>query len=244
MLAPVTEIFSSVQGEGLFLGCRQIFIRFGGCNLNCSYCDTVKGEHEYCRIETVPGKRDFVLKQNPMRVVDVAEASVLLKLSGHHSVSLTGGEPLLHSNFIRELIPSLKGTREGIYLETNGTLPDELSGIIDYIDIVAMDVKLPSVAGHPELWNKHRRFLETAAGKRVFVKSVVGEETPGEEIEMVCGLIEKVDKKIPLVIQPVSTNGKISSVSAVRLADLQSNALRRLTDVRIIPQTHKIMGLL
>lgn len=244
MLAPVTEIFSSVQGEGLFLGCRQIFIRFGGCNLNCSYCDTIKGEQEYCRIETVPGKRDFVLKKNPMRVADVAEAAVSLKLSGHHSVSLTGGEPLLHSNFIRELIPSLKGTREGIYLETNGTLSDELSGIIDYIDIVAMDVKLPSVAGLPELWNKHRRFLETAAGKIVFVKAVVREETPEEEIEMVCGLIEKVDKKIPLVIQPVSINGKISSVSALRLADLQSYALRRLTDVRIIPQTHKIMGLL
>ena len=38
--APIVEIFSSIQGEGLLVGRRQIFVRFAGCNLDCNYCDT------------------------------------------------------------------------------------------------------------------------------------------------------------------------------------------------------------
>ena len=40
MDAPIIEIFSSIQGEGLLIGERQIFVRFAGCNLDCTYCDT------------------------------------------------------------------------------------------------------------------------------------------------------------------------------------------------------------
>lgn len=244
MLAPVTEIFSSAQGEGLFLGCRQVFIRFGGCNLNCRYCDTASGVKEFCRIESEPGKRNFIYKKNPLTVEDASFAAGALELAGHHSVSLTGGEPLLHYGFIRELAPLLKGTREGIYLETNGTLAGELSAIIDCIDMVAMDIKLPSAAGTAELWDEHRLFLKAAARKRVFVKIVVVKETSGEEIERVTRLIGDINVRIPLVIQPAALNGKISSVPAGHLVFMQGIALKKLADVRIIPQVHKIMGLL
>ena len=42
--APIIEIFSTFQGEGSFIGKRQIFVRFAGCNLNCNYCDTVNSK--------------------------------------------------------------------------------------------------------------------------------------------------------------------------------------------------------
>jgi len=245
MRAPVTEIFSSVQGEGLFLGCRQIFIRFYGCNLNCSYCDTVFAVQPVnCRIETGPGKGFFILKENPVELCDVISATANLKLPEHHSVSLTGGEPLLHSNFIKLLIPFLSGTRSGIYLETNGTLPGELEGIIDLVDIIAMDIKLPSVTGQPAFWKLHRRFLKTACKRNVFVKIVAGNNTSKEEIDNTADIISSVDANIPLVIQPVTKNGKVGNVTPEKLIELQSFAQKRLFDVRIIPQTHKILGLL
>lgn len=40
--AGVSEIFSSIQGEGKYVGCRQLFIRLIGCNMDCPYCDTDK----------------------------------------------------------------------------------------------------------------------------------------------------------------------------------------------------------
>jgi organic radical activating enzyme len=245
MRYPVIEIFSSVQGEGLLVGCRQIFIRMHGCNLKCSYCDTIPDEIQLnCRIETTPGIRDFKLRSNPLSADDIAEAALSLNLSQHHSVSLTGGEPLLYPSLIEELAPLIKGTRRGVYLETNGTLPDSLAEVIDIIDIVAMDFKLPGGSGNVPLWEQHRRFLKIASAKYTFVKVVVGEETLSEEVKTAAELIKSTCPGIPLVIQPVSVRGEIKAISAKSLLELQELALNIIDDVRVIPQTHKIIGFL
>jgi len=74
------------------VGCRQIFIRLHGCNLDCSYCDTVLAEMPLnCRIEATPGKGDFKLLTNPLNVEEIAAVAAAMKLSLHDSVSLTGG---------------------------------------------------------------------------------------------------------------------------------------------------------
>lgn len=243
MESPVAEIFSSVQGEGLLAGCRQVFIRLYGCNLDCAFCDTVLSEKPaHCRVEATPGRGKFKLLPNPLKVEDIAAEAAAFDLSLHHSVSLTGGEPLLRPFFIRELAPRLKGTRRGIYLETNGTLPEALSEVIHLIDIVAMDFKLPSVTGLSPFWDEHRRFLEMAAVKETYVKIVVGEETTYQEIEMAAGLIQSVAADIPLVLQPVTATGSVKGISPAHALDLQRQALKKLADVRIIPQTHKMMG--
>ncbi len=245
MAGLVTEIFSSIQGEGLLAGCRQVFIRLYGCNLNCSFCDTaLSKEPVYCRFELTPGQRNFKVLPNPLKPAVVAAALAAYDLTLHHSVSLTGGEPLLHTSFIRELTPLLKGTRRGIYLETNGTLPDKLSEVIDLIDIVAMDFKLPSVSGLSPFWEEHRRFLKIAVSKETYVKIVVGNETTIEEIDKAAGLIKSIAQDIPLIIQPVSRNEKVGDILPARALDLQMQALKKLNDVRIIPQTHKMMNCL
>lgn len=243
MAVPVIEIFSSIQGEGLLVGCRQIFIRLYGCNLKCSYCDTLQSEEPaLCRVETVPGRGIFENLPNPLKAKDILKVLEVLDVGLHHSISLTGGEPLLHSNIIRELAPVLRGTRRGIYLETNGTLPDELSRVIDLVDVVAMDFKLPSISGLPSLWDRHSRFLEIAATKETFVKVVVAEQTAIKEIKLAAGLIKSIAPGVPLVIQPLTTRGAMG-ISPAHLSELQGQALKVLDDVRVIPQTHKLMGL-
>ncbi|MBI2447469.1 MAG: 7-carboxy-7-deazaguanine synthase QueE, partial [Candidatus Omnitrophica bacterium] len=53
MKTKISEIFSSIQGEGLYLGKRQIFVRFYGCNMRCAYCDTMPSRYEELSIDEV-----------------------------------------------------------------------------------------------------------------------------------------------------------------------------------------------
>ena len=124
MKAPIIEIFSSFQGEGTLIGQRQIFVRFAGCNLNCSYCDTKNSISE----------KDGIL-MTPAQVVSKIES---ILTPDCQTISFTGGEPSLYPEFINEVS---KLTNLDIMLETNGTLPANIDSI-DNLDIVSLDIKL------------------------------------------------------------------------------------------------------
>jgi len=63
----------------------------------------------------------------------------------HHSVSVTGGEPLLQARRLAALLPLLAQRHQPIYLETNGTLPGGLASVLEWVDHIGMDIKLDSV---------------------------------------------------------------------------------------------------
>lgn len=236
------EVFTSVQGEGPYVGFRQLFVRLAGCNLDCAYCDTRFQAVPHCRFETVAGTGRFEPLANPVSAQDLAGRIAALPLEEYHSVSFTGGEPLLQHRFLREVLTVLR-PRPRIYLETNGTLVAELENVISLCDIVAMDIKLPSVSGRP-LPETHAPFLKVAAKREVFVKTVVSDQTTSAEMRRAVGLIHSIDDRIPLIIQPVTVNGRPGPVSGTRLLELQHLALEQLTNVRVIPQTHHITGVL
>lgn len=240
----LTEIFSSVQGEGKYIGCRQIFVRFSNCNLRCEYCDTNFNRTEFCNVENFSGAMKFSQIENPVSAEKTAE--IIKKFHSEvpvHSVSFTGGEPLLNENFIFEVAKILKDSGLKIFLETNGTLYKELKKIIDSVDIVSMDLKLPSVTGK-NFFQQHKKFLELAQKKDIYTKIVVSDETTLEEFQTAIDTIFSVSTKILLILQPVTPVGKIKSVSSEKLLYLQSVAMKKIEDVRIIPQTHKFLKLL
>ena len=124
MKAPIIEIFSSFQGEGLLIGERQIFVRFAGCNLDCNYCDTKNSKSESS------GKL--------MSVEEVCSEIEKIITPDCKTVSFTGGEPSLYPEFISEVSKNLNLK---IMLETNGTLPENID-LIEKLDIVSLDIKL------------------------------------------------------------------------------------------------------
>ncbi len=244
MYGNILEMFSSIQGEGLLVGCRQVFVRLAGCNLRCRYCDTPgsQTDQQSCRIEAAPGSRNFQTLAGPLSAAAAAGHITSLSAVRPHSISFTGGEPLLQTAFLKELLQRVQTLPVGKYLETNGTLTDNLAEVISLLDMIGMDIKLPSVS-QMTCWAEHRDFLRVARQKSLFVKVVVSAATVVEECIMAAELIREVDQAIPLILQPVTpSNPREKGPDPAWMLRLQAQLLRYLTDVRVIPQTHKFMG--
>jgi organic radical activating enzyme len=245
----IIEVFSAIQGEGPILGRRQIFLRFGRCDVNCVYCDTPLCHVDLpsARVEGHPGRRDFAKVANPVALDDLVSWVVRLDEPRglHHSVSLTGGEPLLHAEAIRVIAPPLRERGLKLYLETNGHLVAELERVIDLIDIVGMDIKIASATGFPARHDDNRRFLEVCreAGREVFCKVVVGEDISDAELEDALAVVADVAPETPFVLQPVTPfAGKGRPPAPERLIELDALARSRLSEVLVIPQTHKMIN--
>ncbi|HWQ61341.1 MAG TPA: 7-carboxy-7-deazaguanine synthase QueE [Negativicutes bacterium] len=234
------EVFSSIQGEGKYVGYRQVFVRLAGCNMACAYCDTPASRQAtpQGRVERTPGSRDFFTVESPVAPDVLAGYVNNLLGSPHHSISLTGGEPLCQAAGLAEMAPKLAGR---LYLETNGTLPDELAVVLPHVAIVAMDIKLPSTSGR-EWWDEHRRFLRAAAARDLFVKVVLTAATDDAEFRQATALVAAVDRRIPTVLQPVSPVENVAGIAPEAVLRLLAMALEDLDDVRVVPQTHKMMG--
>jgi len=227
--ARITEIFSSLQGEGPHMGERHIFIRFEACHMACAYCD-----------ETGKNGKE-------MSLADILTEVVRLeKKSGPHAcVSLTGGEPLLYADFLKVLCPALKKREYRILLETSGVLWRQLSVVIGACDVIAMDLKLSSVTRQKEFLEEHRKFLKLAKKKEVYIKVVVSKGVDRREYDKHLRMVAQVAPRTPFYLQPTSRGKRVCPEPALMrlLDDLQRTGAKRLTDVRVGIQLHKLMNI-
>lgn len=155
----ITEIFKSIQGETTYAGVRSAFVRFCGCNLRCSYCDT-KYAYSQGGEMTIDEVFDNVVKLNcPL-------------------VTITGGEPLLQDE-VYSLVDRLLSENYRVLVETNGSLPlDRLSlGTIRVLDLKCPDSgmcdrmdwnNIHQLQGHDEV-----KFVVSSRRDYEWAKSVV-----------------------------------------------------------------------
>lgn len=249
----LVEIFSSVQGEGPWVGVSSLFVRLGECDLRCRWCDSPQTWRpaKTARIEEERGSGCFRTLPNPVSVEAVVDACRALEASRHRFVSLTGGEPLLQPDAVAALAPTLRALGTRVYLETHGLATEALERVVADIDVVAMDWKLasdveraqgPSGPFHAE----HEAFLRVARrAPEVLVKLVLTPATEDAELDEAWARIAGVDPRVPVVLQPVTPFGKVREAPAAgRLLGLVERASRVLEDVRLIPQTHPVIGAL
>ncbi|OUL31817.1 radical SAM protein [Nostoc sp. RF31YmG] len=253
--ARLIEVFSAIQGEGLNVGTRQIFIRFAFCDLRCHFCDSAHtwNAPSTCRIEQTPGIRDFEVHSNPIPLPTLLEWVERQNLpSLHDSISLTGGEPLLHAPFLALFLPQVRSlTNLPIYLETGGHRPEQLAIILPYLDSVGMDFKLPSVSGE-SYWYEHAQCLKLCHGSHlnVFVKIIVSQKTDPTELERSALLVAGVSPDIPVFLQPVTplvaseqlTDIPILAPSPEQVLKWQALMKKFVKHVRVVPQTHKMLN--
>lgn len=216
----IKEIFESIQGEGPYVGCNQLFIRFCNCNLNCNYCDT-----------------EFNSKTNYLEFNPQELANEVKKYKNIHSISLTGGEPLVSAEFLKEFLP-LVGYK--IYLETNATLTDQLLIVKDYIDIISADIKLESATGIKDTFKLHDLFFKNCDGVETFAKIVFNKKITDAEIINCSELAKKYN--LELILQPEMQGNNFKETTAFS-TNIFYKFLDKYDKVRLIPQTHKFLDI-
>lgn len=254
--ANLVEIFSAIQGEGPVVGTRQIFVRFGRCDLRCRFCDSDRTWHPSptVRVEQHPGQRDFVEVANPVsldRLMGWITAQHQPNAL-HDSLSLTGGEPLLHARFLRELLPLIRRELSlPIYLETGGHHPELLTDLLPWLDMVGMDWKLPSASGEAH-WDAHASFLSQCVGaqKQTFVKAIVTQTTTLEDLDRSARSIAEIAPETLYILQPASplpapilpNLAPPEPPTPDQVLGWHAHLKTVLPQVRVIPQSHKYIG--
>lgn len=237
----LSEAFVSFQGEGLYVGRRHLFLRFAGCPLRCRYCDT-PGSLVATRDFFVRGVDCETSRPNPLTVADIAWAVDSLTRDGPvDGVALTGGEPLAQPEFLLEIL-RLDAVPVPRLLETSGTLPANLEQVIELVDVVSMDLKLPSNTGETSFWGEHKRFLEVA-GSKAYVKILVDAGTDLADLAKAVDLVGETSPATPVFLQPISLRDGGIGIGARDLSRMYALARGRIEDVRVVPQTHKMMGI-
>lgn len=210
------------------IGKRQIFIRFAGCNIDCKYCDTEISKSgdvgDYYSIDELNEKVQSLLTPD------------------FHSLEITGGEPLLYSDFIKEFLTKYN---YDAMLETNATLPENLESLTGLVDIVSMDIKLPEHFNTKEEWldvyDNELKSIEVMESNKIkyYVKIVVSWMTPIKIIEDILQDLQgKVSSDVEFIVQPVSP------MSAWKNKENLFNISEKIGtqyEVSIIPQIHKYM---
>jgi organic radical activating enzyme len=245
--ANVSEIFVSFQGEGLHAGRRQLFVRFGGCPLRCRYCDTPASlvPAAECRMLGPDGERR---RANPLSLHELdAEVSALAAAAPPlHALAVTGGEPLLQADVLLRWLETRR-VRLPVLLETAGILPERLRRVLPAVAIVSLDVKCPSNTGERARWDEHAACLEAAlgGGREVYVKMPVDDGTAAEEVERGARLVAAIAPGVPLFLTPLTEpDGPRLTAGSPALERFHALASRHHPDVRVLPQLHKVLGIL
>jgi organic radical activating enzyme len=248
LAVPVLEVFSTFQGEGPRVGERQVFVRLAKCDLRCAFCDTP---------ESYPTPREARVQVDPLVEGDERPANpvdldalvgFVARLDAprglHKSVSVTGGEPLLHPAAVRALGAGARALGLRVHLETGGHRPDALAEVLDAVDEATPDLKVASAVGFATPWDAHARSYELLerAGKCLAVKAVVGATTTDEEVAQAAAFAHEHAPSAPFVLQPATPRpeGPAAPEPAL-LFRLHAAARSRHPDVRVIPQTHLLL---
>lgn len=212
MMFPVAERFVSINGESTRAGEPAVFVRFRGCNLCCSYCDTKWAN-------TPDAEADLMTAD---------EIAAYVKSTGIVNVTLTGGEPLLQPDLcvLTDLLIS-QGNR--VEIETNGSVSIEALSLRILRPVFTLDYKLPGSGMEQAMLTDNYRFLQKADT----VKFVSGSRADLERAAEIIGAY-RLTEKCSVYISPV-----FGRIEPAEIVDFMLN--RKMNGVRLQLQLHKFI---
>jgi len=232
----VSEIFTSFEGEGVFVGKKTLFIRLSGCHLKCRWCDT-----KYAL--PLDSGTDYELNEVKDLIVKQLQPFT-------YKVNFTGGEPLLQADAVVQLADFIKAhTNLRTYIESSCFDSELFSKILPYMDICKVefkteDSKVVDDGDYDDLLRNEFRCLELAVknNKTTYIKIVVTNST---NLESFKNLVYNISKKIDpsyitgFIIQP---SYGVDQPTVNKLLDTYDIVQPMFPEVRIIPQLHKEIG--
>ncbi len=209
----VVETFVSINGEGTRAGELAVFIRMKGCNLKCTYCDTMWAN-------------EADAKAVPMTEEEIYQ---YVKKTGVRNVTITGGEPLRQNNMQVLLARLLKDEELRVEIETNGSIDLTEFAKLEPRPSFTMDYKLGASGMEEKMCHSNFSLLNT----KDTVKFVVGSR---QDLERAAQIIEKyqLQRRVSIYLSPVF--GAIEPEEMVQFL-----IEKKLNDVRIQLQLHKII---
>lgn len=234
--ARVSEIFTSIEGEGIFVGKKTLFIRLSGCHLKCRWCDT---------------KYALPLDSGTDYQIDEIKDLIIKELRPFtYKVNFTGGEPLLQTEAVIELADFIKKqTNLKTYMESSCFDSELFSKVLPYIDICKIEFKTDDSnvvedEDYDNLILNEIKCLELAveSNKATYIKIVVTNSTNLESFKnLVYNISERIKPSdiLGFIIQPSSG---IDQPTVNKLLDTYDIVEPMFPDVRIIPQLHKEIG--
>jgi len=261
LAAPVLEVFASIQGEGAYVGQPQVFVRLFGCPFRCLWCDTPGSltvpDDPRARVER------FVVHEKKERTGEAAWASpfqvatwvAAAEGNAPRTISVTGGEPLLWPGFVQNL-RRYAGSRR-IHLETAGGHPEALEAVLESVDHVSLDLKLPAdlappvlvpapapmpVPDSPSTWADARSdCLALLDGRDACAKLPISGDHPAEAYAPLLEDVAGMAPELPCILQPITPMGGATAPSHALLDELCDMALELELHVRVLPQVHRFL---
>lgn len=235
MKVRLSEIFTSVEGEGILYGTKTLFVRLAGCPFTCFYCDT---------------KESLPLDSGNEYGLDEACKLIDSNLKNQtYKVNFTGGDPLIQHEAVAKLAEFIQKKKIPTYLESSCFDLDRFNHVLPFIDIVKIEFKTKDSEFVDS--QHYERLIENAmnclkssvsTNKTTYIKIVASSKTRSKEFSNLisqifnCISANKIDG---FIIQP--TYG-ISEPPLTLLLDLYDIVFPYYKEVKVVPQLHKFIG--
>lgn len=231
----LSEIFTSIEGEGILFGTKTMFVRLAGCPLKCHWCDT-----------------PYALPLDSGSDYSVGEVKDLI-LKGLHpntyKVNFTGGEPLVQHEAVSELAKFVRQKGIRTYLESACYDSARFAKVLPYIDLVKVEFKLKDskVVDEKHYGSLLRSELDClklaiASGKTTYIKVVVTNSSSLKEFKELVQEVFRAARPAEIAGFIIQPSYKIDEPTLDVLFGFYDAVYPVYDQVRVVPQLHKTIG--
>ncbi|MDQ3948626.1 MAG: 7-carboxy-7-deazaguanine synthase QueE [Thermoproteota archaeon] len=231
----LSEIFTSIEGEGILFGTKTMFVRLAGCPFKCHWCDT-----------------PYALPMESGIDYSVDEVKEIISKSlqpNTYKINFTGGEPLVQYEAVLELAKFVRQKGLRVYLESSCYDAVRFSKVLPYIDICKIEIKLrdSKIVNEKQYYNLLKNELECLrqsvnSSKTSYIKVVVTNSSSLKEFKDIVHEVFRIAKPSELAGFIIQPSYRVDEPTLDVLFGFYDAVYPMYDQVRIVPQLHKIIG--